>query len=361
MTRAVGSFLDGDQTEAGFQGVHNVKRSKKISKEALEARRRQDAFKVKRYRQLSERILKDKDEQVYNDETFQLTTMMLDQNPEFYTVWNYRKDILVNHILKDLDENQRHKRLLQELQFVLMKQQRFPKCYWIWNHRKWCLKEDKLADWSMEMKLIGRFFQADSRNFHAWAYRRWVVQCISEDRDSAGQAKLDWEEWSFTTTMINHDISNYSAWHNRSALVIRLFENPPVANDSYAAAFHESKRAFLELEISMFQTAIYTDPDDSSVWIYMRWLFGDYFLDVLQVADIQKVYDMIEELAQLEKDDNGGNDNQWCLKSQLYLLKQMHRLGADQQQSFDRIRSRLEELDPMRIKRYQTYRLTSFR
>lgn len=34
----------------------------------------------------------------WSQEAFQLTTQILQLNPEFYTVWNYRRNILVNGI-----------------------------------------------------------------------------------------------------------------------------------------------------------------------------------------------------------------------------------------------------------------------
>lgn len=37
----------------------------------------------------------------YSSAAFNLTGSILDLNPEFYTIWNYRREILTNGILKD--------------------------------------------------------------------------------------------------------------------------------------------------------------------------------------------------------------------------------------------------------------------
>ena len=36
----------------------------------------------------------------YTDDAFTLTTQVLNLNPEFYTIWNYRRDILVQATFK---------------------------------------------------------------------------------------------------------------------------------------------------------------------------------------------------------------------------------------------------------------------
>merc|ERR1712137_199689 len=84
-----------------------------------------------------------------------------------------------------------------QLTFALLR--KFPKCYWIWNHRNWILRKGEALMgaeaayklWSGELQLINKMLHADSRNFHAWGYRRIVVSQIerlaaSEDIPTTG-------------------------------------------------------------------------------------------------------------------------------------------------------------------------------
>jgi Protein prenyltransferase alpha subunit repeat len=58
--------------------------------------------------------------------------------------------------------------------------------------------------------LFCRLLSADDRNFHGWAYWRWVVRRAG----STPQECLD-----YTTAKLKENFSNYSAWHARSAVL----------------------------------------------------------------------------------------------------------------------------------------------
>ena len=61
------------------------------------------------------------------------------------------------------------------------------------HDRSWCLR---------------RLLAADARNFHGWAYRRFLA-------GRAGVAPEDEEQYA--TDCINANFSNYSAWHARES------------------------------------------------------------------------------------------------------------------------------------------------
>jgi len=72
----------------------------------------------------------------------------------------------------------------------------------------------------------------DSRNFHGWGYRRTVIAALESNgldqgkpgvTDVAGQSLVE-EEFTYTTKMIETNLSNFSAWHNRSKLIPRLLD-----------------------------------------------------------------------------------------------------------------------------------------
>ena len=80
----------------------------------------------------------------------------------------------------------------------------------------------------------------DSRNFHGWGYRRTVTQALESNNFlSQGLTTIMTEpEFEYTTKMINSNLSNFSAWHSRSKLIIKLL--------SEMDASHETRLKFLD-------------------------------------------------------------------------------------------------------------------
>lgn len=131
-----------------------------------------------------------------------------------------------------------------ELRFTVPLLQESPKCYWIWNYRMWILDQaTRILDvnaarkiWEEELGLVSKMLQKDGRNFHAWTYRRFVVAQL-ESAALAGKSMAE-AEFKYTTAMINHDLSNFSAWHNRSRLIpVLLCERK---------AGHDARKLFFE-------------------------------------------------------------------------------------------------------------------
>lgn len=333
--------------------------------------------KIVKYKKLSDKVLEGNRQQIYNQEYLDDVTELLDWNPELYTAWNYRKRLILHYVFRDelkLDEQTKHEFLTNELAFVLKMLKRFPKSYWIWNHRIWCLKLDTLSNWDVELGLVEKFLQVDARNFHVWAYRRLIIQLMKIDENvKVVNEEIDLDEFKFTTKLINRDISNYSAWHNRTKLVEMLFDRAPQASavgdsdkelQAYLQIFNsKDKAAFLRKELDLVKKAIYTDPEDSSVWFYLKWLMSEYFLkDITNKEDMKsiifRVLSDVKELNELEYDDNNV-DNKWCLISLVYLAKQLHCI-ADSDVNMPEVESyinKLKESDPMRKGMYESFSL----
>ena len=173
--------------------------------------------------------------------TFDLTSKLLVWNPEYYTLWNHRRRLL-DAQLSTLPEPEAASTLQADLQFILPLLIKFPKCYWIWNHRLWLLNQttERLSAararefWTEELRLVAQMLARDGRNFHGWGYRRTVVDALEsealaptteETSDSSGGKKPEsrtQEEFDYTTRMIRTNLSNFSAWHNRSKLIPKL-------------------------------------------------------------------------------------------------------------------------------------------
>ena len=205
----------------------------------------------------------------------QKTAALLKRNPEYYTIWNHRRRIYQNEFedlteqvktetISDDDRQNQVLDILQlDLQFLFPLLLKFPKCYWIWNHRLWLLDQSRLllprarsrALWSEELGLVGKMLARDSRNFHGWSYRRTVIANLeSLDDSTMARSELD-----YTTKMISANLSNFSAWHNRSKLIIRTLEEQN-ANAG-------ERKAMFEEELKLIHKALF-DPYDQSLWFY---------------------------------------------------------------------------------------------
>ncbi|OVA01846.1 Leucine-rich repeat [Macleaya cordata] len=210
--------------------------------------------KAAKLRTLQSQLLHNHHNQIYTKEALDLSSKLLESNPELYTAWNYRKLAVQHNLLSETDHDSIKSILDEELRIVEIALRRNFKSYGAWHHRKWVLSKG-LSSLDHEFKLLDKFQKADARNFHAWNYRRFVASLknVSEK-----------EELDYTTDMINSNFSNYSAWHNRSVVLSHLLKQKTQG--------FLSKEKVLTEEYELVHQAIFTDPDDQSGWFYHFWL-----------------------------------------------------------------------------------------
>lgn len=212
--------------------------------------------KAKEYQEAMGRLLEKRANKEYDDEALAITREVLLNNPDIVTLWNYRREIFLLR-LKELTEEELGKILQLELSLIELCLRNQPKSYGTWHHRIWMLDNFPTSDWNKELALCTKYLALDDRNFHCWSYRRLAVE-------RAQIPAID--EYNFTTSKIESNFSNYSAWHYRSKLLPKLFMDPegkfPIAEEK-----HQS-------ELELVQNAAFTDPDDQSAWFYLRWLLG---------------------------------------------------------------------------------------
>lgn len=203
---------------------------------------------------------------VRDKSALELTEKLVLVNPDVYTLWNYRKEILIDLKAKDqVDEasegnnkpqsigcsiKQLSENELTLTQNCLMKQ---PKSYPVWHHRYWvitCLIDE--PDYIGELQLCKEALTHDSRNFHCWDYRKSISHL----------AKLPlMEEIDFTRRKICENFSNFSSWYVRSCLL----------TDAHARGELNMEKLWDE-EYSFVENALFTDPTDQSAWFYHKWL-----------------------------------------------------------------------------------------
>lgn len=196
---------------------------------------------------LFEELLKQRHAKIYTEKMFEATSQALAFNPEFSTLWNYRREIL-EHLFLAADI---YNLLQKELKLLNASLKKAHKAYSVWHHRCWVLqrllplqKDDLIGS---ELELVDRMLEVDERNFHCWNYRAFLIKCVPEKRA---------DDAAMSEKMINRNFSNYSAWHLRSTLL----DPPPVAE-----------------ETEWLMQAIYTEPTDQSIWMYYGWLHLDRF------------------------------------------------------------------------------------
>ncbi|AFR98607.2 geranylgeranyl transferase type-2 subunit alpha [Cryptococcus neoformans C23] len=278
--------------------MHGIKRSR-LTPQAAEAKRLKEQSKIEVYLALEKDVLTRKSAKEYSEEALGKTTQLLDLNPEFYTIWNYRRDILL-YLFPALAAEEVVGHLTTDLRLTTAYLLVHPKVYWIWNHRKWCLEsvptgpeeshEWKARFWDGELKLVEKMLDADPRNFHAWGYRRYVLSSMPVQRPLT-------EELKYTQSKIESNFSNFSAWHYRTKTLAAIWEE----NN----ASPEDIKKVKDKEFELVTQALWTDPGDQSGWLYHSWLVGQKPpLETLQreLKNIQELYDM-------------EPDSKWCINA----------------------------------------------
>ncbi|PRD36713.1 UNVERIFIED_CONTAM: Geranylgeranyl transferase type-2 subunit alpha [Trichonephila clavipes] len=227
----------------------------KTSEEQAEAKRREQQEKLKVYVAVTGKVFAKREAKEYDDEGLELTARILEKNPDFYTLWNYRREILLS--LKDTkNEEELKKLILLELDLTQNCLKMNPKSYSAWHHRFWSMEFNPEGDWKRELKLCDVFLYQDERNFHCWDYRRQVIKKCNVSCE---------EEFNYSTDLIEENFSNYSAWHYRSTLLPKLY---------FDASKGSIKEDALLQEFELIKNAAFTDPDDQSAWFYHRFLLG---------------------------------------------------------------------------------------
>ncbi|KAL7625298.1 Rab geranylgeranyltransferase [Parahypoxylon ruwenzoriense] len=261
----------------------------------LEGQRAQDLEKIKTYCDLENQIRAQVASGTYGLALFHLTTKLLHLNPEYYTIWNVRRRCLISGLLfrkadqrgpsdaqdpaSDAENHQESdaKVLQSELAFTIPLLMKFPKCYWIWNFRRWTLSQCILRlpvpvarkIWEAELDLVSKLLNQDQRNFHGWNYRRFVVTTL-ESSELVGKSMAE-DEFAYTTRMIESNLSNFSAWHNRSLLIPRVLDE--------RGADDKTRAVFLVEELDFVRRGLDVGPEDQSLWFYHQFLMSQIIIN----------------------------------------------------------------------------------
>jgi len=284
-----------------MHGRVRVKTTAEKEKEQREAEKE----KIRQYSTLKDKVWQKYQSNVLDQGALEMTALLLGTNSELSTMWNYRRSILL-----EMETNKAKEEMqLQykaELKLVEDLLQKHHKSYWIWFHREWVTERMTSCDWNRELDLCTLLLKSDARNFHCWSYRRYVVKKAGISAES---------EFEFTTTKIEHDFSNYSAWHQRSVLIPKIY---PPDNQEY--------RSVLDNEFELIQNAFYTEPADQSAWIYHRWLTTQVCLHLpkdQQNEILEREMKMCTELQHLLEKDNDQSLQKWPIFTIVFIMQKM--------------------------------------
>ena len=308
------------------------------------------------FQELSTIIAKSRDKGDRSEKALELTSKMLSMNPDCYSWWNYRREILLDlyggaeelgltmeapsgeeaKVKTSRDESKAAAVRDTELQLTVEGIMKNPKSYPAWSHRQWIIQRFE-CDYGHEMKLCSEMLNLDQRNFHCWNYRRWVSD-ISKRSFS--------KELEYCYEKIEQNFSNYSAFHHRSV---------------YFRDLHKEKSfreiiPLLKVEFAIVENATFTDPYDQSAWWYHRFLVkhlerqegvseedGSAAKGVL--AEQRELY---HSLAEHEP------GCKWTLDALLHILSMQERWGEGQEVEVrESLLAKLREVDPLRIGRFQ--------
>ncbi|KYQ96815.1 protein geranylgeranyltransferase type II [Tieghemostelium lacteum] len=307
-----------------MHGVLKVKTSEEKAREL----KLKELEKIKEYQRITTKFneFRSQEDEFYEEKSLDESKIVLENNPEYYSIWNYRRSVL-EYLEKNREHDEMQTLYKNEMKFIEECIQRFTKSYWIWFHRKWIsLKLDK-CDWERELKLCSKLLDLDLRNFHCWSYRRFILK-------HSGIPLT--QEFDYTTKKIEQNFSNYSAWHQRSSLLTKIYTEP------------SELASKLKEELEWVRNAVYTEPKDQSSWVYHKWLTGTLkpIVATTEYKDILKSeLGPITELMELEP------DCKWPLYISLLLKLEIGEYPKDQLLQDIQL---LIKLDPYHINYYKS-------
>nr|CAH7764684.1 unnamed protein product [Callosobruchus chinensis] len=155
----------------------------RTSEEQKALKEKEHQKKLVAYQAGIDQILSSRKPDSYDPECFALSTQLLMANADIYTLWNYRKEVIL--IEKEacgengIEGEEKIVNLLEtELKLTEQSLLANPKSYGSWHHRYWAMMNHPKPRWNDEFKLCTKYLNMDDRNFHCWDYRRLLVNKI---------------------------------------------------------------------------------------------------------------------------------------------------------------------------------------
>jgi geranylgeranyl transferase type-2 subunit alpha len=86
---------------------------------------------------------------------------------------------------------------------------------------------------------VSKMLARDNRNFHGWGYRKIVIASL--ESDVLHGKSMARQEFGYTTKMISSNLSNFSAWHNRTKLIQSFLDEELASDDERLKMLDDGK------------------------------------------------------------------------------------------------------------------------
>jgi geranylgeranyl transferase type-2 subunit alpha len=140
--------------------MHGVARKSGPVSAAEEAER---AKKIAKYNEAKRLALEARQRGAYDDAAYAVTAALLALNPDFYSLWNFRRELLLHRF----SQNSASISALcaEEAKLTEKALLKNPKAYGAWHHRIWTIDQGTI-DLKAELALCNKMLAMDHRNFH---------------------------------------------------------------------------------------------------------------------------------------------------------------------------------------------------
>lgn len=299
------------------------------------------------------------------------------RNPEEYSLWNRRKECLIEWYLrsKSLEtavsgtpvQESLRERCETEFRVTEGSLRQNPKSYATWAHRLWLLRSTVPSTatepspattqrgctrppWTLpsdyaveclrrELVLCRQLISLDDRNFLGWRHLVEVLRLArNADLRSTAEVATDRTDsvdfdlsflFRVTQEVLNRNSCNYTAYHYRSV-----------------AATEAGNKLDWSRELDALHQAMYTEPNDQSVWFYYHWLIeqlsGSKGSNGEMLESLEAEVQILDSLLELEP------RARWALEAKAQLLVYLGRY----QEAACICREQLASIDPMRKRMY---------
>ncbi|KAJ6104440.1 hypothetical protein N7523_010760 [Penicillium sp. IBT 18751x] len=195
-----------------------------------------------------------------SERALKLTENVISMNPAHYTVWIYRAKILFA-----LDKD-----LLEELEWLNGVSLKYLKNYQIWSHRQILMGSETHFPTlpPKELPFLMEMFAQDSKNYHVWTYRHWLVR-----RFGLWDHPRELED---VDALLKADVRNNSAWNHRYMLRFGPRGDEPDAGmvgsvaGAKAGVHSVVDEDVVDSELEVAKNAILKAPENRSPWWYAR-------------------------------------------------------------------------------------------
>ncbi|THH30915.1 hypothetical protein EUX98_g3281 [Antrodiella citrinella] len=271
-----------------------------------------------------------------SERVLQLTEDIIRLNPAHYSAWQFRYRTLIA-LKSNLDA---------ELALMDVLAIQFLKTYQVWHHRRLILTalhgaspSESLDAAAKELHFITRALDTDTKNYHTWSYRQWLLAFFDDE--------ALWEgELPYVEKLLDVDVRNNSAWHHRYYVVWgRVRANGEVDQEEV-----------LKGEIAYTKDQIAGAPNNPSAWNYLRGVLEHTKQPFSSVQTFVELYaaparkTAEDVVVDLDNPGPGPDAHLPCVAALEFLADIYEAAGGEQKKAVEIWKSLANEHDNMRKK-----------